>query len=65
MYKFSWWLLAANDNLHEPVTEAQKALAFGCSRVGTPFTALPIVCCFLIEKNIDTLFSFHWSTVLI
>lgn len=28
MFESSWWLLAASDDNHEPVVEAQTALAF-------------------------------------
>ena len=33
---FSWWLLAASDAVHEPVIEAETALAFLYSRNSSP-----------------------------
>lgn len=34
---FSWWLMAARDDIHEPVVEAQTALAFFYSRKNSNF----------------------------
>ncbi len=35
--EFRWWLLAASDNKHEAVVEAQTALAFFYSRNNSNF----------------------------
>jgi TPR repeat protein len=37
IFEFSWWLLAAQDDTHEPVVEAQTALAFFYSQKNSNF----------------------------